>query len=153
MIFWQKIMHVLHVERSRSLSCTHIVTQDFKLIGLYRPTAAVVSKLLQIKCINATSYDLHVNPHTVRHLVAPARQIGLWGDFWRFWLANSNSSLRERVDFLGHLTREWISLGIASDQLNVFLFLFVYFLFFVCFVLFCFFHALFELKTHSIRVK
>ena len=36
---------------------THIVTQDFGL----KPTAAVISKLLQIKCINATSYDLPVN--------------------------------------------------------------------------------------------
>ena len=45
-------MHVL--EHSRSLSCTCIVTQDFKLIGL---TAAVVSKLLQIKCINTREWD------------------------------------------------------------------------------------------------
>ena len=55
-------MHV--VERSRSLSCTHIVTRDLKLI---RPTAAVVSKLPQIKCINATSYELHANVFNIKY--------------------------------------------------------------------------------------
>ena len=55
------LMHVL--ERSRSLSCTHIVTRDFKLIDLLLPS----SPSFQIKCINATSYELHINVFNIKY--------------------------------------------------------------------------------------
>ena len=116
--FWLKELFVaiVHYHYQPTLECsqsqicyTHIITQDYK--SLY------CCGRLQIKCINATSYDLHVNvftilkvcwlflhqihflftthPHTFRHLVAPAQQI--LGDFRCFWLANS--SLQKRAKF------------------------------------------------------
>ena len=103
--------HSCTPERSRSHSCTHIVTRDFKLIGLLLPSSPSFSRVSVCyelwttrKCIQhyvcwLFLHQIHflfaTHRHTTRHLVAPAQQLS--GDFRRFWLANS--SLRERVKF------------------------------------------------------
>ena len=94
---------------------------------------------LQIKCTNATSYDLHVNVFNVltikcddyffikstffSPLIHTLSAILLHqpNKYRAIFSASDWLIVHSKKEWnLGHSTREWDSLGIASDQLNVF---------------------------------
>ena len=124
--------HSCMPERSQSHSCTH----SNMVLEAYRPTAAVISKLLQIKCINATSYELHVNVFNIMYAdyffikstffsplmdTLPAILLHQPSKCQAIFDASDWLIVHSEKEWnLGHSTREWNSLEIGSDQLNVF---------------------------------
>ena len=121
------------LEHSRSLSCTQIVTQDCKLIGLLLLSSPSFSRLsvcyelwptvhvnvFNIKCadyffIKSTFFSPLIHTLSAILLHQPSKYQAIFGA--SDWLIAHS----EKEWNLSHSTHEWDSLGIVSDQLNVF---------------------------------